>query len=439
MKKLRNRFNALNRDEKCIWLFLAVMAATVTVFAIQQAIAVIRGAHFFESPIFGSYIWDYFMDFFNVNTWVYPGSDPYGPPAYSSYPPLALAVPMIFAFFGDYSDGSVVARSDIPTLITYFVVLLLFTALAAAALVCAGRKYGLSSRLTLALSVLMALSAPYIYLFGRGNYIFMVVAALAWFFYLYQSEKRWQRELAVVLLAFAAGLKLYPALFAAIYLKERRYGEFGKAVLYTLVLFFLPFLFFKDGFANFALFLRNLFDFQGSGQASAHNYSMPTFFYYIAQLLGGCKLSAAPAWALTAGKITAYLILPLGLFCSLFSDKKWKSFALVCVTTILFPAPSYVYSACMMLPVAGVFLLTPHKEKRDFVYLALFLLLFSPVQFGYLVQPRYTVFGLTVSNLLQHVSLLVLFTLLCVEALHALPAAYRSFKKDPKGFLKPLQ
>ena len=106
MKKLRERFNALDRDEKCIWLFLAVMAATVAVFAIQQVVAVIRGAHFFESPIFGSYIWDYFMDFFNVNTWVYPGSDPYGPPAYSSYPPLALAVPMIFAFFASPSGKS---------------------------------------------------------------------------------------------------------------------------------------------------------------------------------------------------------------------------------------------------------------------------------------------------------------------------------------------
>lgn len=407
--------------------FCIILLSGAILLALEQVVRVgFLGKTFFSNTVFGSYDWDYYMDYFNVNSWVFPGSTPYLPPARSSYPPLALLLAAFFAMFGDYSGGSLAAQKDPIALFSYYMVFFLFTLLSYLALRRICKERGYSQKRSLLLGIAFLVSAPYIYLFGRGNYLFVVVTALFWFFALYQSEKKWEREASLLLLSVAAGIKLYPALFAALLLRKRRFADFFKTVLYTVLLFFLPFLFFGGGFQNIKLFLANLFDFQGNGQASDHNYSMATFFFYIAQLTNGLTLTEAPEWTLIGGRMTAFLILPSGVFLSMFSKKQWQAAALIALAVILFPAPSYVYSACMLLPSSLLFLTEARKTRKDGIYFWLFVLIFLPVQWGYLVSPRYVLFGLNISNVLQHIAMLILFLVLCFDSARRLPYLWRA-------------
>lgn len=416
------RKTSLFRDnEHCqnyIYIYSIVMFSALTVWIIQQIVrVVVLKESFFSNPLFGADELDYYMDYFNVNYfWFFPNGNPYTSDAMSSYPPLALLIARFFACFGEYELGPKAVRETAMGMISYYVMFFVFTTLSVLSLLHSGKKRGFSYKKTGIIALALVVSLPYIFLFERGNYWILSITAVSWFYAWYDSDKKWQREAALILLAIAAGIKMYPALLAAILLKERRFWDFMKTVLYTLLLFFLPFLCFSGGFANLTVFLHNLLDFQSYGQVSKDNYSMATFFFYFVEITHGCRLSEVPDWVLHVGSLSSYAMLVIGLVVSLFSDKKWKSFALITFAVIFFPAPSYVYSSCMLLPIAAMFLLTPNKNKKDFVYLILLLLMFIPVQFGYLVADDIFFRGLTVSNFLQHMAMMVLFWLLIYDS-----------------------
>jgi hypothetical protein len=125
---------------------------------------------------------------------------------------------------------------------SYHLVFIGFTALSVMAWLSIMKKKAIPTVQRVCIAVALMITAPYLYLYGRGNYLVIVVMCISWFFAWYNSEKRWQREISLVLLAVAAGIKLYPALLAAILLKERRFLDFFKTVVYTILAFFIPFL-----------------------------------------------------------------------------------------------------------------------------------------------------------------------------------------------------
>ena len=87
------------------------------------------------------------------------------------------------------------------------------------------------------------------------------------FFALYGSEKKWQREIANLCLACAVAIKVYPLLIALFFIKDRRWVDMIKTVLYSLFLLFIPFLFIDGGFANIKSIWNNFSHFNsGEGR-----------------------------------------------------------------------------------------------------------------------------------------------------------------------------
>ncbi len=417
MKRLYTRFRDADRQTKIIFLFLATIFLTMLAWCIQQGIRVaFLGLGFFDGTTWGASPTDYWMDFFNVNFWTQKNFNPYTSAFRSSYPPLILVISKLFSFLANYAYGSPAASDSFLGIASYHLVFVGFTALSFLAWLRCMKDRGIARAKRLCIASALLLTAPYLYLYGRGNYLFIVVTCLSWFFAWYKSEKRWQRELSLVLLAIAAGIKLYPALLAAILLKEKRFVDFGKTVVYTIAAFFLPFLVFSGGFSNIGVFLENLTSFQGSEQVSDRNYSMPTFLYYFVQFANGLGLSRVPQWVIDVGGRLSTITLLVGLFLSLFANRTWKALSLVTIALIVYPAPSFVYSATMMLPVIALFLTSGEKKKMDYVYLALFLVMLIPVQFGYLVPPEIFPCGLSVNNCLQSFAMVTVFCLLCYES-----------------------
>ena len=105
-------------------------------------------------------------------------------------------------------------------------------------------------------AVLMTL--PFVYALERGNSIIVCFLAILIFLWAYGHEGRAWREVACITIAVAANIKVYPAVFLGMYLADRRFKEFWKAVLYSAVLFVVPFAAF-GGFQSFLDMINNLF------------------------------------------------------------------------------------------------------------------------------------------------------------------------------------
>ncbi len=119
---------------------------------------------------------------------------------------------------------------------------------------------------------------PLLFCFIRGNNTLTVCTMTILFFWLNNSEKRWQRELSYLCLAGAAMMKIYPILMI-FYLIWREKGleklwSILKTLAYTIVLVFVPFLFIEGGFSNCMVLIKNVTGF--SGASTAANGGMAT-------------------------------------------------------------------------------------------------------------------------------------------------------------------
>ena len=87
----------------------------------------------------------------------------------------------------------------------------------------------------------------------NGNIVILVSILLGTAIYLRRSPSKVFREIALILIAIAAGFKIYPAFAGIIYLKEKRWSEAGRLLLYGIAFSFLPFIFFGgiEGIKNF--------------------------------------------------------------------------------------------------------------------------------------------------------------------------------------------
>ncbi|MDO4490605.1 MAG: glycosyltransferase 87 family protein [Lachnospiraceae bacterium] len=97
-------------------------------------------------------------------------------------------------------------------------------------------------------------------LFGaveRGNLTMYVAALTLIAFLLKDAESKWAREAALLLIAIAAGLKFYPAFMGLLYLREKRFKEAGRLIVYGILAVFLPFAF-CGGMEGLGTMLSNL-------------------------------------------------------------------------------------------------------------------------------------------------------------------------------------
>lgn len=87
----------------------------------------------------------------------------------------------------------------------------------------------------------------------RGNLTVHCAAILVMGILLKDSEKNVHKEVALLLIAFGAALKIYVAAAGLIYVSEKRWREVGRLIVYGGVLFFAPFVFLGgvDGFYRY--------------------------------------------------------------------------------------------------------------------------------------------------------------------------------------------
>lgn len=218
-----------------------------------------------------------------------------------------------------------------------------------------------------AASLSLLLSYGCLYCYERGNILFLVVP-LVLFFLCYRNDDNFlMRELALICLAIAAGLKLYPALFGVLLLKDKKFFAATRAVLYGILSVVLPLFAFKEGLEGLTIWL-NIMQKHGDKATEylANGNSFANILYRICEM--DVKMSLKPEQFQTAG----LCVMGILLVCALILPKDWQSVLAVTMAILLYQRqPSYIY--CLFCIPMAVFL--AEEEKLTFGNLIPFLLM----------------------------------------------------------------
>ncbi|MBQ9606145.1 MAG: DUF2029 domain-containing protein, partial [Lachnospiraceae bacterium] len=210
----------------------------------------------------------------------------------------------------------------------------------------------------------------------RGNISFLTAVMVLAAFYLKDKESPACREAALILIAMAAGLKLYPAVVGFVYVREKRWRETIRLIIYGLLVFLVPFTF-VGGIPALIRYIQVLFFFEGQGYCSWTN--IRNFLLSISRVLGQYDNSA---YFVKYFKIIENLYLLLCI-ASLFKTKeKWKYAIYTAGAMALYVPYSYRYvSVYMVIPLVMYF--RESMENQKMIYCILFALTFTIPFYGY--------------------------------------------------------
>ena len=177
----------------------------------------------------------------------------------------------------------------------------------------------------------------------RGNISFLTAILVIYALYLKDTNNKALRETALILIAFAAGLKLYPAIIGLIYIREKRWKEAVRLVIYGLLVFFVPFAF-CGGIHGLIQYLKILFYFERQGYRSWTN--IRNYLLSVSDLFGAYERSS---YFVKYFKIAENLFLLAGI-ASVFKAKKiWKQILYPAGIMAVYVPFSYRYTAVYML------------------------------------------------------------------------------------------
>lgn len=445
LHSLKKTISALSLQRKFLWLFVALSILCIVwyfayIYLIYAPGKDLYGPDFLNGSIFFQDVGDVFMDFFNINFMV-ANNNPYfvegDPGGGSSYPPLILAVAKLFSLIGGTAEtarGLRVTARGILSLVLYFSVF--FTG-AGFLLRAYAKKVGFSPKETVWLYVSLLLSAPVLYLVDRGNYLSFTLLFMGVFF-LCKDSSAPVREISYLSLACAVASKLYPAVFAFLLLREKRFYGFLRVVLYSLALCIFPFLFFEGGMQNVAWFLENLtrfstepYSFWADGvrysTGTSNDLAVDNLVRVVVLFFSGCSVFELPEWgsALALGVRIAFIVITIGgIF---LARDSWQAILGASLAVLLLPSPSYAYTASVIVFPFLSFLGKERTGKKNTVCYLLFLCGLLTIDLGFLL-PTWShglQHGYATIDLIRGVSMCALTILTFCDGLQ-----YRLYRKN---------
>lgn len=323
---------------------------------------------------------DVFMDFFNC---VQVGWEPY---KYQMiYPPL---ISVIYAVLGQFiyvqniSEHAYNLR-ELQSGAMVFMYYMLVVYIALLYLVFKIKKGTSKEKIFFCVSLL--LTTPFLFEMERGNAIILALVGVLYFLYGRDCENQRVRYLSFFALGIAAGIKITPAIFGLLLIREGKYRDAWAAFVIGCITFFVPFLF-TDG--NILTLFHNLQYttslFQGVVPNGAGEMLVVGHGVYVnwASVFGfmGRLLNYNFYNSMTVVYLVSALLGVLGILFAR-SLQPWKVLALLGCFLVLYPGFSGVYNIIYMLP-ALIWFLDESSERpsvKNTIYLICFLLMFIPV------------------------------------------------------------
>jgi len=279
-------------------------------------------------------------------------------------------------------------------------------------------------------SMIFLCSPGFIYLLDRGNILLIAVILLFVFLNNYESKNKAKREISILGLVAASCFKIYPAIFGLLLLVKKRFKDIAKCFVYGIILFIIPFIFVggykaipkfidnittlndnhKEGDRNFGYGYKiDLNNFIEIGQAKIHNDTLSTIFKFVVVI----------------GVATSLL------FVTIFAKEDWMKIASLSMIMILIPGFSYIYTAVyMILPISFFFVERKKLDRNTLIYIILFVLIFAPLPYGYVLK------NAPGKNKLSYSTLVVELSLLALTAKMLYDVAINKFKYFKKKAIK---
>lgn len=383
-------------------IFFQVMVLLITVFFILLVSNPLGS----QLNVFYAKTADLFADFFNLQIYIYDNDvyhNMYKGLEQKNYFPLAYVVLALFSGFEDYSRMTLdEVYSSHPAMIscvlfTLFSVLLFYHSL--------NKIVKLDGKMIFIISF----SSIFLFTIERANLI-MLAAAAAFYFIAYKdSDNRMLRYFALLSLCFSVVLKGYPVVLGLYLLLDKRYKDILSCIVITILLAFIPFLFFKHGFNNIPQFISNV-------QMNNHAYDegiYPRFgLVVINKLFFSALHSYDTIFASIGYYISKYLVALLSLLSILLFFKErnpWKKLMIISIIIAYLPSNNGFYCGIYFFPSLILFLKDNKNTRKDFIYMLLYCLLLNPVQI--------VVRGMAISWMMSNLAMLAMWLLLIIDSL----------------------
>ena len=345
-------------------IFLAVALANIVILIIAL---VYTGGSFLSEVV-----WDarnpLFCDFWTHVGRVRGGRNPYIIEDWDArFPPLAY----LFYYFLSCIIPEQIINSGLTDWYNLYMVIVLCVCLVCITLAVREQLhrsyiYMLGFMLVFVLSHTFALAE-----IKAGNSATYVLAMLVTALYLKDSDSKAGREAALILIAMAAGFKMSPAIFGFVYIKEKRYKEAARLVIYGLICFLAPFAMF-GGIDGLKVFLEI-----SSMVSNATNPRPETIVGVVIEIF--VVLGLGEGIGLAAGNIVSYIYLALCLFLLFKCKYSWKTLWLISSLMIILVNQSGPYTLqYLLIPLIAFVNETDLKHNRmDMIYAVLFALILT--------------------------------------------------------------
>lgn len=309
--------------------------------------------------------------------------DPYG--NLEIYMPLTYLI--LYPFSQLYDYGSLTVEHDrvflnecwsVPVgMVSYMFLLLIMSLLFWHSLTKLNRKNGLTNWSF----VLLLFSSIFIFSIERGNLIILSAACINYFFAYHEDADKKKVLFALFSLVIATILKIYPAIFGLLLLKEKRYKDILFCIAIGIPLVFLPYLAFQGGLANIPVHLSNITNMQVE-----FSYKWDYFFGIpkIANILYYSVLITSPTYHFLGsflGILNLLLVLLTIIIVYVGKEQYWKNAMLLACALILYPTNSGFYCGLYFFPVFCIFMGSEGKNDRLYsLFTLLSCVIFNPFQ-----------------------------------------------------------
>ena len=361
---------------------------------------------------------DTFMDFYKV---IICGKIPYT--LQMIYPPL---IHVILSFFGHFipydimDAGAFAVRDSQLGMVIFFLWMLVQLYLFAQLFrkmydkTCIGKSFRWEREAALLLTLF---SLPFLFCFERSNAIFLSLICLIPYIIWYQEEDARLRWAAFVCLAISAAIKIYPAIFGLLLVREKKWKQTIQLIVVGVIGFFGPFLLLEGENRNPLKLLGNLMyttnAFSKIGCGYRHDLSNMFRIFGILfdtdlTVLGNCVIAIVA-------------VIGIILFFARPDMERWKAYALLSLMMILVTGLNYTYSLIFMVIPMVYFLNDPSRDGKAMqaVYAILFLLMFMPMLLTShedLLQNSHAAgWPLTYPAIVESVALIVMLLLIYVQ------------------------
>lgn len=389
--KFNTRENVLKFVCVCsVFLFVLTIIASIVIHAIDENTVLIL----FDKKLFSDFAED--LSYCIVDN---PYKNEYN--IHSIYPPFAYLIFYPFALICSGSleqlvkgEISLMDMKNSPSFVCSYILYYLINIVIILLIV--KKMSGFKGKELIYLLITVFCFGPLIYCFGRGNVLITALLFALLFFYMYDSEKRWARELANLCLACSVAIKIYPIILLFFFFKERRFLDFVKTLVYSLILLFIPFLLTKGGFNNIKEIWNNFTHFNG-GEGRNLDFSNISLdstiskFVYLLEIITKSDLKALQGILSKLGRFSL-LIVAIVLPLLRKNSKLVMQFMILSICTYeLFQGVAYGYTMLILVaPIVIYFKNFDSFSKEDKLFYGICLAIIAMQPFyafkNYIVQ-----------------------------------------------------